>query len=40
MAIGRRGAFQENFVGKAYGSQSMAGPLQRVLMRSAASAMH
>jgi N-dimethylarginine dimethylaminohydrolase len=26
-------------VGKAYGSQSMAGPLQRVLMRSAASAM-
>lgn len=26
-------------MGKAYGSQSMAGPLQRVLMRSAASAM-
>ncbi|RUV25966.1 MAG: amidinotransferase [Mesorhizobium sp.] len=31
--------FQEHLVGKAYGSQSMAGPLQRVLMRSAASAM-
>ena len=33
------GMFQEHLVGKAYGSQSMAGPLQRVLMRSAASAM-
>lgn len=33
------GMFQEQLVGKAYGSQSMAGPLQRVLMRSAASAM-
>lgn len=31
--------FQENFVGKTFGSQSMAGQLQRVLMRSAASAM-
>jgi N-dimethylarginine dimethylaminohydrolase len=37
--IFQSGNFKESAVEKAYGSQSMAGPLKRVMMRSAASAM-